>query len=152
MDKTLLVTLCWICCLWIQDPTDAIPHHMFCNLLTWCNTVHSRPFSCVGVYIVVLCIYRRIIVTTLMYRGEVPHSSMAMSARVPRVILIGHIYLPLSLCSYLSIVWNRMYSDCSLQNFQNWFLPACNIHAEEELNDKKQKQSDISATKSGGAG
>jgi hypothetical protein len=31
-------------------------------------------------------------------------------------------------------------------------LPACNVHAEEELNDKKQKQSDICATKSGGAG
>jgi hypothetical protein len=44
-----------------------------------------------------------------------------------------------------------MYFDCSLQNFQNLFLLTCNAHAEEELNDKKQKQSDVSATKSGGA-
>jgi hypothetical protein len=40
-----------------------------------------------------------------------------------------------------------MYFDCSLQSFQKRFLPSGNIHADEELNDKKQKQSGVSVTK-----
>jgi hypothetical protein len=44
-----------------------------------------------------------------------------------------------------------MYFDCTLQNFQKRFLPSGNAHADEELNDKKQKQSAVSVPKSGGA-
>ena len=45
-----------------------------------------------------------------------------------------------------------MYFEYNLQNFQNWFLPSGNVQADEELNDKKQKQCDVSVTKNGGAG
>ncbi len=45
-----------------------------------------------------------------------------------------------------------MYFDYNSQNFQNWFLTSGNEQADEELNDKKQKQSDVSVTKNGGAG
>jgi hypothetical protein len=38
-----------------------------------------------------------------------------------------------------------MYFDYNLQNFQNWFLPSSNVQADEE-------QSDVSVTKSAGAG
>jgi len=67
MNRTILVTLCKIGYLLIQDPVDAIPQHLFCNLLTWYYSVLSRPFSCVGVCTVVLHIHRRIILATLMH-------------------------------------------------------------------------------------
>jgi hypothetical protein len=145
LNMALLATMCWVCYLWTQGHADAIPWHMFCNLLSRNYSVHSRPLSFVGLCIAVLLIYRRIIVATLMHHGvgsSLIHCRACMGIQ-SNTQKVTSVHLSHSVATYL------LYdTECTLtvpcKIFRTEFCPHIliipgkdNVYADEELNNKK---------------